>query len=1139
MVSGLFLSLLAIAYLGLLFGVAFYGERKSVYPGRARLRPYIYSLALGVYCTTWTFFGAVGTAVRDGWSYLPIYLGPALLFLAAMPFLERLVSVARAHNITSISDFVSSRFGKSPAVAALVTIIAITAGIPYLALQYKAVGTSIDVLTGASASHPAWYADPAFGVALLMALFAALFGTRQLDATEHHEGVMLAIAFESLVKLLAFVAVGAFAVMNMGDAPPISATRFAELRAVANPSFAAAMLLAAAAIFCLPRQFLVGVVECADPADLRTARWVFPAYLGVFTVCVVPVVLAGLGSGLAESHNPDSFVLTLPLAHGATALAVLVFLGGLSAATAMVIVASIALATMITNDLLMPALWRRRWLRFGTGADAGRLVLWMRRVTIVLLALLAFAYHRGTTAPASLASIGMLAFAAVAQFAPAILAGLYWRGATRQGVFAGLAIGFAVWLYVLMLPTFGAGIATGLPLLAGASIATAANALTLLLVSRLRGVSLRDRMTATTYLRGALTAPGRADAGGARVGDLLAVTERILGQELAERALREYCIGAGRRIPRPAEPADRGLLQAMERVLAGAIGASSARLMFTHALGGRGIAAEEVAELLDETSQELRFSRQLLQATMENVSQGIAVADADARIVAWNRRYLEMFDYPEDLVYVGRPVADIIRWNAQRGEFGDTDPEEQVRKRLTHMRAGTAYVIQRARRNGRVYEIRGQAMPDGGYVSTYTDITEYKRTEQALLETKLTLEQRVSERTRALETALEAQRVAKRLAEDANATKTSFVAAASHDLLQPLNAARLFASALEERSSDPAVLEIAGRIDSSMRAAEEVLDDMLDMARLESGTLRTDVADCPVSETFADLERQFAPLAARRGLRLRVTRPHYRVHSDRVLLRRILQNLISNALRYTRAGGVLVGCQRRGEFVDLCVWDTGPGIPESQQRAIFEEFRRLDGSSPWGERGLGLGLSICDRIARLLGHELSLRSRPGRGSVFKVRVPLGSAAPVEAAAPPQPPVAAAPSSLVGLTVLCVDNEPEILTGMSALMSRWGVNVLTAANVADARSVAAHEPPAVVLADYRLDDAEPDGLDLLVELCSRGGETTPGALVTADHSTALAERAREQGFPLLRKPVKPAALRALLGALAAQRSGAGG
>jgi Na+/proline symporter/PAS domain-containing protein len=708
MVSGLLLSVLAVAYLGLLFAVAFVGERRSIYPGRARWRPYVYSLALGVYCTTWTFFGAVGTAVRDGWSYLPIYLGPALVFLLGMPFLVRLVSVARAHNVTSIADFVSSRFGKSPSLAALVAVIALTAAVPYLSLQYKAVGAGIDVLTGSDGTHPVWYADTALWVALLMALFAVLFGTRRLDATEHHEGVMVAIAFESVVKLLAFVAVGVFALLHLDEAPPIGATRLGDLKDLASPSFAASGLLAAAAIVCLPRQFLVGVVECADPSDLRTARWLFPAYLAVFTLCVVPVVLAGLGSGLAEQHAPDSLVLTLPMAHGETGLAILVFLGGLSAATAMVIVSSIALATMITNDLVMPALWRSHWLGPDTNADVGRLVLWLRRVAIVLLAMLAYAYHRRTGTPASLASIGMLAFAAVAQFAPAILAGLYWRGATRPGVFWGLVTGYLVWIYTLLLPTFDAGPLAGTPLLVGAAAATGANVLVLVVVSRLRGVSLRERMSATAFLRGGLPVPGVADAGGARVGDLLAVTERILGADMAGTALRDYCRQTARPIPRPSEPADRGLLQSMERVVAGAIGASSARLMFTHALRGRGIAAEDVAELLDETSQELRFNRQLLQATMENVAQGIAVADADSRIVAWNRRYLEMFEYPEGMVYVGRPVADLIRWNAERGVFGDTDPQAEVDKRLEHMRAGHAYVVQRTRRGGRVYEIRGR-----------------------------------------------------------------------------------------------------------------------------------------------------------------------------------------------------------------------------------------------------------------------------------------------------------------------------------------------------------------------------------------------------------------------------------------------
>ncbi len=667
---------------------------------------------------------------------------------------------------------------------------------------------------------------------------------------------------------------------------------------------------------------------------------------------------------------------------------------------------------------------------------------WLRRVTILLIALLAFAYHHSTAAPASLASIGLLAFAAVAQFAPAIITGLYWRGATREGVFWGLLAGFAVWTYTLLLPNFVAGGVIGWPLfeqgpwgitwlrpqtlfgiellspvMRGAMLALATNVLVLVAISTLRGVSLRDRMAAMTFLRGTMPIAGVAPAGGARVGDLLAVTERILGAEAAERALDDYHTGLGRPVPRPAEPADRGLLQHMERVLAGAIGASSARLMFTHAMAGRGIAPEDVAELLDETSQELRFSRQLLQATMENVSQGIAVADAEACIVAWNRRYLEMFAYPEGLVCVGRPVAELIRWNASRGEFGDSDTERQIAKRIAHMKSGKAYVTQRLRRNGDVYEIRGQPLPDGGYVTTYNDITEFKRTELALLEAKQTLEQRVEERTSELKLALAAQEDAKRQAEEANATKSRFVAAASHDLLQPLNAARLFASTLGERSDDPAVTEIAERIDSSMRAAEEVLDDMLDIARLESGTMRTDIADFPIAETFEHLERQFAPLAARRGLRLRFTRPRCSVQSDRVLLRRIVQNLVSNALRYTQRGGVLVSCRRRGRSAEIQVWDTGPGIPQQHQRAIFDEFRRLDRPSPWGEHGLGLGLSICHRIALLLGHELGVRSQVGRGSVFSVSVPIGSATASAPAAVSQEPQPAAPASLVGLAVL--------------------------------------------------------------------------------------------------------------------------
>jgi PAS domain S-box-containing protein len=322
------------------------------------------------------------------------------------------------------------------------------------------------------------------------------------------------------------------------------------------------------------------------------------------------------------------------------------------------------------------------------------------------------------------------------------------------------------------------------------------------------------------------------------------------------------------------------------------------RVVLTHALKRKGLDFDAVAELLDETSQELRFSRQLLQATLENITQAISVVDADMRIVAWNRRYLGMFGYPPDMVYVGRPVEHLIRWNATRGEFGDGDVEQHVEKRLAHLRAGTSYTFQRLRRNGQVYSVHGQPMAGGGFVTTYTDVTDFKRTKQALLDAKLGLEARVALRTRELCEALEAQRLAKQEAEQANRSKTRFVAAASHDLLQPLNAARLCASALESRVRQyPEFLELASRIDASMRAAEELLSDLLDVARLDSGVLKPDIVSFQIGELLDELRRQYAPLAQARKLRLDVVRCRDLVRSDRVLLRRILQNYLAEVPR--------------------------------------------------------------------------------------------------------------------------------------------------------------------------------------------------------------------------------------------------
>jgi PAS domain S-box-containing protein len=1148
MFSSWLLSVLALAYLGCLFAIAFYGDRRRIYSSRRRLRPYIYGLALGVYCTSWTFFGAVGTAVREGWGYLPIYLGPTLVFVFALPFMLKLAELARIHKVSSIADFVASRFGKSRALAVLVTVIAFTAAIPYIALQYKAVATSVDTLTRVVAGHSPWYRDTALAVALMMALFAVLFGARRVDATRHREGMMLAIAFESLLKLLAFVAIGVFACLELHGRQWVFPAQLATSSTLFNSDAMTSTLLAAAAIFCLPRQFQVGIIECARPGDLKVARWLLPAYLGLFSVVVVPVVALGMIDGLAQRTASDSLILTLPMSYGVPWLTLLVFLGGLSAATAMVVVSSTALATMISNDIAAPILWRQR---LEEGASLGRRILWVRRAVIVTLALLAFTYYRYTSGLISLAAIGLLAFSAVAQFVPAIFTGLFWSGASRAGVFWGMLSGFAAWCYLVLVPNLAiSGIlpqtdfvfAPVLRLLlpqaitdtafAGAVgprafLALAVNVTVMLIFSLRRGVTLQERLSARAFL--APKEPGSRPAViTANVGDLETVAARMIGPTAARQALQEYATQTAHSLPKPSEPADRGLLQHVERVLAASIGASSARVVLTHALKRKGLDVDEVAELLDETSQELRFSRQLLQATMENVTQGISVIDAQMRVVAWNRRYLELFGYPEGMVYVGRPVVDLLHWNAAQGELGVGDPAVLVEKRLAHLRAGTPYTFQRARRNGQVYSIHGQPMSGGGFVTTYTDITAFKRHEQALLDAKQGLEERVAHRTRELSAALDAQRKAKQEAESAHMSKTRFFAAASHDLLQPLNAARLFVSALEsEARAHPQIQELASRIDGSMRAAEELLADLLDIARLDSGVLKPDITRFPITDLLEELRRQYAPLADARQLRLHIVASGEVVRSDRVLLRRIVQNYLSNALRYTERGGVVIGCRRRGSELEVVVCDTGPGIAENQRDGMYAEFSRLERDSPWGEKGLGLGLSICDRLGRLMQHQLTFSSRPGRGCVFGVRVPRDTRARRrghgEARIPPADPI-----GLRDLRVLCVDNDRSILDGMEALLGQWGIKVHKAGSSGEVFSACGAQSFDAVLADYHLGERS-NGIELLEQVRNAFCPNAAFALISADHDTDLALRARAAGFPLLYKPLRPAALRALLSA----------
>ncbi|GAB2629264.1 hybrid sensor histidine kinase/response regulator [Novilysobacter erysipheiresistens] len=1148
MIPGWILLLVSVGYVGMLFLVAYYGDRREAMPTHRWLRPAVYSLALAVYCSSWTFYGAVGTAARTGLGFLPIYLGPLLLLLFGWRLLERLVLISDEQRITSIADFLSSRYGRAPGLAALVSLLALVAAIPYVALQFKAVADSIQVLAGTPApANSSLLADPALYTALLLAVFSILFGTRRIDATEHHHGMVLAVALESLVKLVAFVAIGIFALMHLPGVGDFGERIVQAADEVTRPGmpvgFVAQTLLAFTALVCLPRQFHVAVVECQSAADLRVARWFFGGYLALISVMVVPIALAGAAVLGGSGVSPDTYVLALPLALDKGALALIVYIGGFSAATGMVIVTSVALATMVSNDLIVPALLRTGALR-QTAPGIDRQVLWVRRATILGLALMAYAYARGSVG-GSLADHGLLAFAAVAQFAPALIGGLYWRGASRAGALAGLAAGAVMWAYTLLLPTlavagwFDTGwVERGLlgaswlrprqlfgligwdPLTHGVFWSLLFNVGAFVYISARQRPRLHDQLRAAPFLDPYAKRPPLGPggwAGNVRGGELLALAERIVGERHARRAFEDYARQQGHAW-QPDQPADRALAQFTERLLSAAIGSASARLTLTTALRGSGMELGEVVALLDEANQELRFNRQVLATTLENISQGVSVVDAGMRLVAWNRRYQELFEYPDGMLYVGRPVADLLRWNAERGEMGEGDIDAQVQRRIDHLGAGAPHVFERVRSSGQVIEMRGRPLDGGGYVTSYSDITDYKRVEQALRDSNETLEQRVEQRTRE--------------AEDAQQSKTRFLAAVSHDLLQPLNAARLFTSALRESDESGEQARLAERVDASLRTAEDLLDGLLDVSRLDAGALRPEIIDFDVNAVLRELAAQHAPIAASRGLQLRVRTPANPliVRTDRRLLRRALQNFLANALRYTRDGGALIAARVREGAVELQVWDTGPGISPHHLGQIFEEFRRFDHPGR-GERGLGLGLSICQRIARTLDHPLGVRSRIGVGSVFAITVPFGRASFSDLAAPAatEPRFA---DSLAGLRVLCIDNDREILEGMRALLTRWKAVTLVAATTDEAIAVldalGPGEAPDVALVDYHLHDRL-DGLGIIDLLRERLGPDLPAALLTGDGSDALKHAARAHRCLVLTKPVKPASLRAFLAA----------
>ena len=861
MLNPLPLTLIVLAYMGLLFTIAWFGDKQRIGRDHRKFKAIIYSLSLAVYCTSWTFYGAVGSAASTGWGFLPIYLGPVLMMLLGFDVIRRIATTSRNQRITSIADFIAYRYGRSHTIAVLVTCAAVIGVVPYIALQLKGITTGIDVISRATGNTSVLPDQLPLYLALALAVFAMMFGTRNMDASEHHRGLMWAIAFESLVKLLAFIAIGLFAIFGIFDGLDSVAQTMrehGEYQQLFTPwrlpeGFGIQLVLAMVAILCLPRQFHVAIVEFRDTTDLRLARWIFPAYLFVFAALVIPIALAGLTQFSGQDVNPDTYVLSLPLAFDQPVLTLLAFLGGFSAATGMVIVSTVALAIMISNDIVMPLLLRSGLAKKRGKSDLSQTLFSVRRVSILLLTLAAVAYYRAIEAGVPLASIGLLSFSAAAQFAPAMLIGIYWRGASRTGAIWGLSLGVSSWFIWLLLPSFTAvgqlesllAIIPSISFNQGAMYSLLLNASAIVLVSLIRP----DKESSSV-------AGDNTDSGHGLITleELENTIGRFLGMGKTRKALSTHL---GLPELQAGALATPETIQFGERLLAGSSGSASARTVLTTAFHHRGLKAEAVMELLDRTSQAVQFNRELLESTLDNMSQGVSVVDQGMRLVGWNRRYMDLMDYPEGTLYIGKPIADLIRLNAERGLIGDHKSE--ITKRLTHLRSGRDYRYERPWLGDKVLEIRGNPMPGGGYVTTFNDITHFKDIEHELKLVNETLEQRVQQRTfelRSANTELEESRL---VAEQANRSKTRFLAAASHDLLQPMNAASLFVSILrqQQEGSDDEQSRLVKRIDRSLKASEQLLSALLDISKLDSGMYDPKPEAIGVSELFEQLRRRF------------------------------------------------------------------------------------------------------------------------------------------------------------------------------------------------------------------------------------------------------------------------------------------
>jgi signal transduction histidine kinase/Na+/proline symporter/CheY-like chemotaxis protein len=1016
----------------------------------------------------------------------------------------------------------------------------------------RAISKSFDLLTGSYQSG----ISTTFIVTLVLIIFSILFGARQVEVNKQNQGLVLAIAFSSVVKLFALTAVGIFATFFIFDGVSdlFNHTESAQQVSSTNSIYLAVSqaLLGMITIFILPQQYHMLMIENHHENELKSARYLYPLYLIAINIFILPIALAGQSLFPGGNVDADTYVITIPLFFQQAWLGGLAYIGGLAAATSMVIVATIVLSTMVTTEIVNPLLLHYNSFVSQQKTQLSGLLLNIRRVAIALLLLLALVFERVIDQQNHLATIGLLSFVLLSQLAPLVVGALYWRKATTKAALVSLTVGSMIWLYTLLLPSLLPNLAwvnagpwgliwlkpyalfgfTSLDHIShGLFFSLLANTMCFIIVSLLSHRSVSEKLQTELFIYQQQSDFEQHLSSK----DLYHLLQRFIDDAAASTFLHKF----GK--PLSNAPVSRELVEHTRLQLSSILGSASTRMVMKAVTTKQSMPLQDVVNIVDEANKLFQFNRELLQAGVENIEQGISVIDADMRLVAWNKRYVELLDYPENFVCVGKPIADLIQFNADRGVIktnmnhlsdnsGKADSNDAfIKRRIEHMRQGNSHHFQREMPSGIVLEIRGQAMPGGGFVSTFSDITAHIEAKKALQQANENLEQRVIERTLELSKA-------KAEAEAANSSKTKFLAAASHDLMQPFNAMSLFTNMLNKKVEKTDLKELATNIQNSLNAAETLLSDLVEISRLDNSSQKIDKHNFSINDLLIPLSKEFAVLAQQENLAFQYVKSSCVVETDQRLLRRVVQNFLSNAINYCpqahRQGKVLLGVRHQQNNCIIEVWDNGPGIPKDKQTTIFKEFERLNPHQ--AASGLGLGLAISERIAKLLGLTISVKSTLDKGTCFSISLPRNYSKQAKKSASRPSTFSPTSNEFADLNVVLIDNESLMLTAMQAQLQEWGCRVMAVKDDSSLSAALSEQEmtPAIIISDYHLDN-EQNGVDLVSKTMAKYAWQAPVIICSADPSEQVREHTSNAKFSFMRKPIKALALKKLMRQLLSQ------